>query len=104
MLKRCHKSQYFTRYKTSLFTGDSLTPSNNHRSFSTRDRDNDAWSGYSCVADWDDGAWWHGHCLNHAHYPYSSLNSNYHYSYIYWDTLPGYHYNITFTEMKIRPL
>lgn len=82
-------------------TGDSLTPNNNNEDFSTRDRDNDDLGGISCVVDYGYGAWWHGYCY---YYPLSFLNGDYNYGYIFWNTLPGYDYNIQYTEMKIRPV
>jgi len=66
----------------------------NRRPFSTKDRDNDAWSGHCAVQH--KGAWWYGACVH------AELNSLYKkiasWPYIYWRGLSA----ITFTEMKIR--
>ena len=62
--------------------------------FTTKDRDNDRWSGNSAVRH--KGAWWYGTSV------YTELNTLYKkiqsYPYIYWYELPV----ITFTEMKMR--
>ena len=80
----------------------------NHRneSFTTYNRDNDRHSTYN-LAQYCHGAWWHpNYCYcNH----YSNLNGLYtsgstSYKSIYWYNLPGSHYNIKYSEMKIRPV
>ena len=80
--------------------GDSMSY-HNGRKFSTRDRDNDVWSGHCAVTF--RGAWWYGAC--HA----SNLNGLYlfgpHTSYangVNWKTWRGYHYSLRCTEMKFR--
>ncbi|KAJ8033985.1 Ficolin-2 [Holothuria leucospilota] len=83
--------------------GDSMTRYHNNQDFSTRDQDNDDYSGSSAIAAWYyAGAWWWG---VYYYYPYSDLNAPYRGGYIDWGTLPGrYYYNIKFTEMKVRPV
>ncbi|XP_071836404.1 ficolin-1-like isoform X2 [Apostichopus japonicus] len=70
--------------------------------FTTFDRDNDKADSTNC-ADILHGAWWYKSCAN------SNLNGDYMAadndgSSIYWYFLPGGHYNIKYTEMKIRPV
>ncbi|PIK50994.1 hypothetical protein BSL78_12123 [Apostichopus japonicus] len=70
--------------------------------FSTFDRDNDKAGGTSCAAIYH-GAWWYKSCA------VSNLNGDYMaaddaLSSIHWYDLPGGHYNIKYTEMKIRPV
>ena len=74
----------------------------NGRQFSTRDRDNDRYSGGSCASRFS-GAWWYDSCHR------SNLNGLYlggqHSSYangIEWTAWKGYHYSLKFTEMKLR--
>ena len=80
-------------------THDSMARHNGH-SFSTPDRDNDAWTGNSCATKWG-GAWWYVACaesnLNGKHgwhgYPERRLS---------WYTGSSWnHY--TKVSMKIRP-
>ncbi|PIK36952.1 putative ficolin-2-like [Apostichopus japonicus] len=71
----------------------------NHE-FSTKERDNDAYSN-NCAVSYH-GAWWYDDCYD------SNLNGDYHaslnsYSSIYCYYIPGPDYNIKYTEMKIRP-
>lgn len=71
----------------------------NHQ-FSTYDRDNDAYSS-NCAVSYR-GAWWYDNCYD------SNFNGDYHaasgsYSSLYMYYIPGYDYNMKFTEMKIRP-
>ncbi|XP_071837011.1 uncharacterized protein [Apostichopus japonicus] len=71
----------------------------NHE-FSTKERDNDAYSN-NCAVSYH-GAWWYDDCYD------SNLNGDYHaslnsYSSIYCYYIPGPDYNIKCTEMKIRP-
>ena len=79
--------------------GDSLTNIHNGSRFTTRDNDNDNWSGGNC-AQWHTGAWWYNHCHD------SSLNSQYfntltsNYQGIIWGTLKPT--TLQFTEMKTR--
>lgn len=72
---------------------------NNNRQFSTKDRDNDAWSN-SCVNE-HKGGWWFGMCTH------SDLNGIYGstgWDGIFWrDAARGYARRImSFTEMKFR--
>ncbi|PIK39934.1 hypothetical protein BSL78_23224 [Apostichopus japonicus] len=71
-------------------------------SFTTYNSDNDRHSSYNC-ADNHRNAWWYNGC------DASDLNSNYfaasgNDNSIEWNNLPGGHYNLKFTEMKIRPI
>ena len=84
--------------------GDSLASNSLHHNgskFSTRDQDNDVWSGH-CAQSFK-GGWWYGYC--HA----SNLNGLYHggshLSYadgVNWARWKGAHYSLKFTEMKVR--
>ena len=88
-----------------LCKGDSLTYHLGHK-FSTRDQDNDAWSGGSRAVSCK-GAWWYGYYHN------SNLNGRYYntgrYTSTFDDGVVWYHwkrthrYSLRFTEMKIRP-
>ena len=94
-----------TQYKLTV-SGYSGTAGNSFsyhsgKKFSTRDRDNDIWSG-QCAQTFR-GAWWYGACHS------SNLNGLYlfgpHSSYangVNWSAWLGYHYSLKFTEMKFR--
>ena len=80
--------------------GDSLGGHNGYQ-FSTRDRENDVWSG-NCAQSFKSG-WWYKACH------YSNLNGLYHgtshSSYadgVNWHAWKGYYYSLKFTEMKVR--
>ena len=83
---------------------DSLASNSLHHNgskFSTRDQDNDGWSGH-CAQSFK-GAWWYGYCHS------SNLNGVYHggshLSYadgVNWAGWKGQHYSLKFTEMKVR--
>ena len=83
--------------------GDSLS---HHRgmAFTTKDRDNDAYSGASCATLYK-GGWWYKKCH------YSNLNGRYlkgkHSSYadgVNWYSWKGHHYSVKRAEMKIKPV
>jgi len=85
--------------------GDSLRYHLGHK-FSTRDQENDAWSGGSCAVTYK-GGWWYGPGCH-----LSNLNGHYYhtgrYTATYADGVVWYHwkggrYSMRFTEMKIRP-
>ena len=78
--------------------GDSLA-FHNKMAFSTRDRDNDAWSSHCAVTY--TGAWWYNYCLK------SSLNGKYlgnklDFRGARWSDFRG-SLSLKFTEMKLRP-
>ena len=82
--------------------GDSLGYHNGMK-FSTKDRDNDLHSGYSCAQE-SKGAWWYYKCHS------SNLNGLYlrgnHTSYadgVNWYRWRGFYYSLQKTDMKIRP-
>ncbi|KAL9985715.1 hypothetical protein ACROYT_G008153 [Oculina patagonica] len=97
-----------TKYQLSLGTysgkaGDSLS---GHRGypFSTKDQDNDVYSGGNCAVMYK-GAWWYTKCHG------SNLNGVYHHgahkSYadgVNWHAWKGYHYSAKRAEMKIKPV
>ena len=79
--------------------GDSLTYHNN-LAFTTKDRDNDRWSG-NCAVSYT-GAWWHKSCH------YSNLNGKYLGEKIdakgaAWYFFKNSYLSLKFTEMKLRP-
>ena len=79
--------------------GDSLRQDNS-MSFSTKDRDNDRWSG-NCALSYT-GAWWHSVCH------YSNLNGKYLGDTTSTKGVNWYHWknayvSLKFTEMKLRP-
>ncbi|KAJ8033977.1 Fibrinogen-like protein A [Holothuria leucospilota] len=91
--------------------GDSLNYNNGYP-FTTRDRDNDVWSGINCATlnrntysytyfcgsrCSVNSGWWYHYC------GHSFLNSPYGTDCFNWNSLPGNRCNIKYTEMKIRP-
>ncbi|XP_045175825.2 fibrinogen-like protein A [Mercenaria mercenaria] len=72
--------------------GDSLANFHNGKKFSTKDRDNDEYSG-SCANE-PPGAWWFGACDQ------SNLNRNY--DDMEWESFTAKDDPLRFTEMKIR--
>ena len=102
-----------TKYKLNVggysgTAGDGLisdsNPAHNHSGmkFSTKDNDNDKWSG-SCLTYYK-GAWWFNSCLQ------SNLNAPYHpnggpvsaFTGVVWYDWKGSSYSLKFTEMKVR--
>ncbi|XP_078356666.1 ficolin-2-like [Oculina patagonica] len=96
-----------TKYKLSLGTysgtaGDSLARQRGS-AFSTKDQDNDSWSG-NCPVRYK-GAWWYANCRD------SNLNGLYHhgkhspgYDGVNWYHWKGNYYSAKRAEMKIRPV
>ncbi|XP_028410527.1 ryncolin-4-like isoform X1 [Dendronephthya gigantea] len=94
------------KYQLSLGTysgnaGDSLTRQKD-MAFSTKDSDNDIYSGKCAIAY--KGGWWYQVCHN------SNLNGLYHHGAhssfadgINWRAWKGYYYSLKSTAMKIRP-
>ncbi len=82
--------------------GDSITVRHhNGHSFSTKDEDNDGWSG-QCAQVYK-GGWWYGSCHH------SNLNGLYlrghdssYADAVNWYHWKGHHYSLKFTEMKFR--
>ena len=80
--------------------GDSFSPHNNYQ-FSTKDQDNDGYTGH--CAGYYNGAWWYHRC------GHSNLNAGYYsgpnspsYKGVYWYHWKGYSYSLKATEMKVR--
>ena len=71
----------------------------NDRKFTTKDNDNDEWTGGNSAVRWS-GAWWY-HSSHHC-----NLNGRYNYSVhgngINWGPWRGYGHSLPFVEMKIR--
>ncbi|KAL9985567.1 hypothetical protein ACROYT_G007988 [Oculina patagonica] len=96
-----------TKYQLSLGTysgtaGDSLARQRGS-AFSTKDQDNDSWSG-NCPVRYK-GAWWYANCRD------SNLNGLYHhgkhspgYDGVNWYHWKGNYYSAKRAEMKIRPV
>ena len=80
--------------------GDSL---NWHRgkSFSTKDRDNDKWSGGNCALRWK-GAWWYNNC-HHSNLNGLYLNGKVDAKGMSWHHWKNSYYSVKRSEMKIRP-
>ena len=80
--------------------GDSLA-SQNSMNFTTKDRDNDQWSGVNCAVTYT-GAWWYRKCHR------SNLNGQYLGNAVSIKGVNWYHYkrswlSMKFAEMKLRP-
>ena len=70
----------------------------NGMKFTTRDRDNDQYSGANCAKTWGDvngGGWWYNYC--------SAIRPNNQYKGTYRIYLDSKWHNLPFIEMKIRP-
>ena len=81
--------------------GDSLGYHNN-QAFSTRDQDNDRWSGVHCAQS-RIAAWWYNACdrssLNGVYYMLPNAPTD---KGILWDSWRGESYSLKVTEMKVR--
>ncbi|XP_078485313.1 fibrinogen-like protein A [Ciona intestinalis] len=81
--------------------GDSLQYHNGSR-FTTKDRDNDRWSGINCAEQYH-GAWWYKVCYR------ANLNGEYlncsirNFTSASWNTFRASNYPLQFIEMKFRP-
>ncbi|XP_068753339.1 uncharacterized protein [Montipora capricornis] len=78
--------------------GDSLITNHNNMAFTTKDRDNDRWSGGNCAV-YLTGAWWYKSCSE------SNLNGKYLLGKsrgVRWDTF-RHRLDQKTTEMKLRP-
>ena len=88
-----------------LCKGDSLRRHHLGEKFSTRDQDNDPWSGGSGAMDYK-GAWWYGDShhanLNGLYYRTGSYRST-NRDGVEWYHWKGSRYSIRVTEMKFRP-
>ena len=79
--------------------GDSLTRWHNGRKFSTRDNDNDNYSG-NCAQHYP-GAWWFDACFSsHINGPYQHNPVISYGNGIIWSAWKGLYYSLKFTEMK----
>jgi len=91
-----------------LCKGDSLTEDHLGYKFSTRDQDNDVWSGGSCALRFN-GAWWYdgSYCyrsnLNGLYYHSGGYTSSYSDGVVWYDWKLTWLYSLKITEMKIRP-
>ena len=88
------------KYKLTVggFQGTTTDPMAHHNgmNFSTKDSDNDEWSGGNCVlSGGPGGGWWHKHC---AH-----VQPNVQYKHIHGIYLNNKWVSLSFIEMKIRP-
>ena len=88
-----------------LFSGTAGDSLSTHRGypFTTKDQDNDIWSG-NCAVSYK-GAWWYNACHH------SNLNGVYHHGQhssnadgVNWYHWKGYKYSAKRAEMKIRPV
>ena len=96
-----------TQYKLEVsgYSGDAGESMGFHngQKFSTKDKDNDAWTDGSCAVTYK-GSWWYSAC--HA----SNLNGHYYSSGpqtsygdgVIWFNFKGHYYSLKFTEMKIK--
>lgn len=75
----------------------------NGRFFTTKDQDNDRWSGHNCANHYY-GGWWYNDCLP------SNLNGKYfmngrlEITGVVWKAWKDNYYSMMEVEMKIRPL
>ena len=78
--------------------GDSLTY-HNLMKFTTKDDDNDQYSGGNCAKEFKSG-WWYKNCFHsNLNGPYGDDRNS---KGINWQTWKGWEYSLPFTEMKIR--
>ncbi|XP_043210092.1 angiopoietin-related protein 7-like [Amphibalanus amphitrite] len=88
------------------YTGNSGDSMKYHfgQKFSTRDKDQDKYSGKNC-AQLRESGWWFGSChyvnLNGVHLSGENNDSNW--RGVVWEAWRGYRYSLKNTEMKIRP-
>ena len=83
--------------------GDSsFSSSHNMMKFTTKDRDNDRYSG-NCATRWYSGWWFHSGCFhNNLNGPYKSGGTTTNWHGIIWSAWKGSRYSLRFTEMKFR--
>ena len=83
-----------------FIAGDSLSHHNNQR-FTTKDSDNDQWSG-NCAITFT-GAWWYRYChrsnLNGMYFRDGQVNPEG----IAWRSWKNTYYSLKAVQMKIRP-
>ena len=75
----------------------------NGMKFSTRDNDNDNWSGWNCAVG-HTGAWWFKDCFrSHLNGPYyTNPTGAGKWNGIIWNDWKGSYYSLKFSEMKTR--
>ena len=79
-------------------TTDPITGTQNGMKFTTKDQDNDRWSGYNCAFHYvgNTGGWWYNFCAN--------LYLNHQYNHKFSIFLNNNWHRLPFVEIKIRPL